>query len=142
MAPMTTAVDAQEDAKETPYVPSPRQSFEKTGHVMETPTDHTASTLQRRLTTHQIQLLTIGGAIGSGVFVAMGGALASGGPASLILGYLLQTCLIGMANNCVAEMVCFMPVPAGLIQRWDSWLGGTTTSALPSVYPLNLPGRV
>ncbi|KAL7762525.1 hypothetical protein ACKLNR_009060 [Fusarium oxysporum f. sp. zingiberi] len=122
MAPHTTAVNVQDGAKESPYPPSPRNSFEKTGDVIESPTDHVASTLHRRLTTHQIQLLTIGGAIGSGVFVAMGGALATGGPASLILGYLLQTCLIGMANNCVAEMVCFMPVPAAFIQHATRWV--------------------
>ncbi|EXL96610.1 amino acid permease/ SLC12A domain-containing protein [Fusarium oxysporum II5] len=122
MAPHTTAVNVQDGAKESPYPPSPRDSFEKTGDVIEAPTDHVASTLHRRLTTHQIQLLTIGGAIGSGVFVAMGGALATGGPASLILGYLLQTCLIGMANNCVAEMVCFMPVPAAFIQHATRWV--------------------
>lgn len=89
---------------------------------METSTGHTASTLHRRLTTHQIQLLTIGGAIGSGVFVALGGALATGGPASLLLGYLVQICLIGMANNCVAEMVCFMPVPGAFIQHATRWV--------------------
>lgn len=60
--------------------------------------------LQRRLGNRQIQLLAIGGSIGTALFVSIGGALNKGGPASLFLAYTIYSCFLGLVNNCIAEM--------------------------------------
>lgn len=41
--------------------------------------------LHRRLDNRHVQLIAVGGSIGTGLFVAIGGALSKGGPASLII---------------------------------------------------------
>lgn len=43
--------------------------------------------LHRRLSNRQIQLLAIGGATGTALFVSIGNGLAAGGPGSLFIAY-------------------------------------------------------
>lgn len=58
-----------------------------------------ADHLQRRLNNRQIQLIAIGGSIGTALFVSIGGGLNKGGPGSLLLAYLAvsrsQICIRG-----------------------------------------------
>ena len=87
--------------------------------VLETvPSDN----LRRHLTSRQIQILAIGGTVGGAVFIALGGALANGGPGSLFLAYCIQIIFMGMVTNCEAEMTSFMPVPAAFIQHATKWV--------------------
>lgn len=51
--------------------------------------------LQRRLGNRQIQLLAIGGSIGTALFVSIGGGLYRGGPGSLFIAYTLYSCMLG-----------------------------------------------
>lgn len=60
--------------------------------------------LQRRLGNRQIQLLAIGGSIGTALFVSIGGGLQKGGPGSLFLAYTIYSAMLGLVNNCIAEM--------------------------------------
>ena len=48
-----------------------------------------ADQLQRRLGNRQIQLIAIGGSIGTALFVSIGGGLNKGGPGSLFLAYVI-----------------------------------------------------
>lgn len=71
----------------------------------------TVSRTQRRLLPRHIQLIAIGGSIGTGLFVGIGGVLAQAGPLSVFLGYLLWgVFFIYTCNLCVAEMVTYLPV--------------------------------
>lgn len=72
--------------------------------------------LQRRLNNRQIQLIAIGGSIGTAIFVSIGGGLAAGGPASLFLAYTLYSFIIGLVNNCIAEMTVYQPVSGGFVR--------------------------
>ncbi|OQO13216.1 hypothetical protein B0A48_01444 [Cryoendolithus antarcticus] len=72
--------------------------------------------LQRRLGNRQIQLIAIGGSIGTALFVSIGGGLVRGGPASLFLAYLVYACFLGLVNNCIAEMTVLFPVSGGFIR--------------------------
>jgi yeast amino acid transporter len=78
--------------------------------------------LQRRLGNRQIQLIAIGGSIGTALFVSIGGALNKGGPAGLFLAYTLYSFVIGMVNNCIAEMTVLQPVSGGFIRMAGKWV--------------------
>lgn len=65
--------------------------------------------LQRRLGPRQIQLVAIGGSIGTGLY--------KGGPASLLLAFIIESCMVSMLNNCLAEMTTYMPVSGGFIRQ-------------------------
>ncbi|KAI5194197.1 hypothetical protein E4T39_08742 [Aureobasidium subglaciale] len=75
-----------------------------------------ADHLQRRLGNRQIQLIAIGGSIGTALFVSIGGGLARGGPGSLFLAYFIYSCFLGLVNNCIAEMTILYPVSGGFIR--------------------------
>ncbi|OBW66882.1 MAG: UBC-like protein [Aureobasidium pullulans] len=72
--------------------------------------------LQRRLGNRQIQLIAIGGSIGTALFVSIGGGLARGGPGSLFVAYFIYSCFLGLVNNCIAEMTVLYPVEGGFIR--------------------------
>jgi yeast amino acid transporter len=66
---------------------------------------------QRGLAPRHVQLMTIGGSIGTGLFVGIGGVLSKAGPLSLILGYLFWGILfIWPCYLCVAEMAAYLPI--------------------------------
>lgn len=66
--------------------------------------------LQRHLGNRQIQMIAIGGSIGTALFVSIGNGLIDGGPGSLFIAYALYSGLLGLVNNCMAEMAVYMPV--------------------------------
>lgn len=75
-----------------------------------------ADQLQRHLANRQIQLIAIGGSIGTALFVSIGSGLYHGGPGSLLLAFTFQSCILAMINNCVAEMNTAHPVSGGFIR--------------------------
>lgn len=81
-----------------------------------------ADGLQRRLDNRQIQLIAIGGSIGTALFVSIGGALARGGAGSLFVAYTLYTMVLALVNNSCAEMSTYMPVSGGFIRIAGHWV--------------------
>ncbi|KAI1852700.1 hypothetical protein JX266_002241 [Neoarthrinium moseri] len=81
-----------------------------------------ADQLQRRLDNRQIQLIAIGGSIGTALFVSIGTGLMQGGPGSLFIAYSLYACLLGTVNNCMAEMATLHPVSGGFIRMAGKWV--------------------
>ncbi|CAN8104504.1 unnamed protein product [Discula destructiva] len=77
--------------------------------------------LQRHLGNRQIQLLAIGGSIGTALFVSIGSGLYRGGPGSLFLAYLIYSCILGLVNNCMAEMATLQPVSGGFVRMAGKW---------------------
>ncbi|KAL1863776.1 hypothetical protein Plec18170_000615 [Paecilomyces lecythidis] len=78
--------------------------------------------LHRRLGSRQIQLVAIGGSIGTGLFIAIGGALYKGGPGSLLIAFTVEAIMVAMLNNCLAEMTTYMPVSGGFIRLAGKWV--------------------
>lgn len=65
--------------------------------------------LQQGLSARHIQLIALGGAIGTGLFVGTSGTLNQCGPAGLFISYvIISTALYGIMN-CFGEMVCYLP---------------------------------
>jgi amino acid transporter len=78
--------------------------------------------LQRQLENKQIQLIAIGGSIGTALFVTIGNGLAAGGPANLLLAYSVYCLVLACINNCIAEMTTLHPVPGGFIRLAGKWV--------------------
>ncbi|KAF2014106.1 general amino acid permease-like protein AGP2 [Aaosphaeria arxii CBS 175.79] len=77
--------------------------------------------LQRHLGNRQIQLIAIGGSIGTALFVSIGGALNKAGPLGMLLAYTGYSCILAMINNCIAEMGTYMPITGGFIRLAGHW---------------------
>ncbi|KAE8367654.1 amino acid permease-domain-containing protein [Aspergillus caelatus] len=69
----------------------------------------------------QIQLVAIGGSIGTGLFIAIGTGLYKGGPGSLLLAFIIQSLMVGMLNSCLAEMTTYISVSGGFIRLAGYW---------------------
>lgn len=78
--------------------------------------------LHRRLNNRQIQLIAIGGTIGTGLFISIGAGLAKGGPGNLLVCTFLYACVMALVNNSIAEMNTYMPVSGGFIRLAGYWV--------------------
>lgn len=65
---------------------------------------------QRGLKSRHIQLIALGGAIGTGLFVGSGGGLSTCGPAGLLVGYLVLSLFVCFIMNMLSEMVSLLPL--------------------------------
>jgi amino acid transporter len=78
--------------------------------------------LQRHLGNRQIQLIAIGGSIGTALFVSIGGALNKAGPLGILMAYTFQSCVMALVNNSMAEMAVYMPVSGGFVRMAGKWV--------------------
>ncbi|OIJ88041.1 amino acid permease [Streptomyces colonosanans] len=90
---------------------------------------------QRGLGARQIQMIAIGGAIGTGLFLGAGKGISKAGP-SLILAYAIAGCVIFMIMRALGELLMYRPVSgsfseyarefigpfAGFVTGWTYWL--------------------
>ena len=78
--------------------------------------------LRRHLGNRQVQLIAIGGSIGTATFVSIANGLIKGGPGSLLIAYTLYSCMLGLVNNSMAEMGSYMPISGGFIRMAGHWV--------------------
>jgi yeast amino acid transporter len=72
---------------------------------------------KRGLFPRHVQLMAIGGSIGTGLFVGIGGPLSKAGPLSVFLGYLAWGLLfIWPCCLCVGEMMAYLPVRGSIFE--------------------------
>ncbi|EGV63201.1 hypothetical protein CANTEDRAFT_98365 [Yamadazyma tenuis ATCC 10573] len=72
--------------------------------------------LHRSLHGRHVQLLGISGTIGSALFVAIGKALAKGGPLNLLLGFIVWSIPILCITLSTAEFVSYMPITSPFVR--------------------------
>ena len=91
--------------------------------------------LRRSLKNRHIQLIALGGAIGTGLFLGSAGVLQSAGP-SMILGYAIAGCIAFLIMRQLGEMIVEEPVAgsfshfahrywngfAGFLSGWNYWV--------------------
>ncbi|CAD6447762.1 53b168ca-8121-486b-b77d-076cbc4941f9 [Sclerotinia trifoliorum] len=68
------------------------------------------SGLARELKPRHLQMIAIGGSIGTGLFVTSGAALSNGGPASLIIAYGIIGIMLFCTVHALGEMAVVFPV--------------------------------
>lgn len=73
---------------------------------------------QRGLKSRHIQMMAIGGTIGTGLFVGSGQALAVGGPAFLLASYSSIGFFVFLAVTAVAEIGAYLPVHGGTMSYY------------------------
>jgi AAT family amino acid transporter len=95
----------QTGEKEPVQHPHPTVDHEK-GEVTPLQTNK----LARRLSARQVSMIAIGGTIGTGLFLGTGKSLATGGPASMLLSYVICGGIIFVNMLCLGEMSAFIPV--------------------------------
>lgn len=61
-------------------------------------------TLRRALSPRQVQMIAIGGTIGTGLFLGTGKSLATGGPGALVLCYAIVGGIVFVTMMCLGEM--------------------------------------
>ena len=72
---------------------------------------HDGTLMKQGLKSRHVQIIALAGAIGTGLFVGSGAALAACGPAGLLVGYLILSVIVWLVMNQIAEMVTYIPVP-------------------------------
>ncbi|CAM5314910.1 MULTISPECIES: amino acid permease [Streptomyces] len=99
------------------------------------PSPHGGEGYQRGLGARQIQMIAIGGAIGTGLFLGAGKAISKAGP-SLILAYAIAGLVIFFIMRALGELLMYRPVSgsfseyarefigpfAGFVTGWTYWL--------------------
>lgn len=68
------------------------------------------SLLARKLKGRHLQMIAIGGSIGTGLFVASGRALEAGGPASMLIAYSFIGCMLYCTVQALGELAVAFPV--------------------------------
>ena len=65
--------------------------------------------LQRKLNARILGMITLGGSIGTGIFLASGSALSLAGPGGTLLAYLIMGIMVYFLMTGLGEMAAFMP---------------------------------
>ncbi|KAG6003518.1 hypothetical protein E4U21_001918 [Claviceps maximensis] len=73
--------------------------------------------LARKLKGRHLQMIAIGGSIGTGLFVASGKALHTGGPASLLIAFSIVGIMLYCTCQALGELAVIFPV-AGSFSAW------------------------
>ncbi|GLI78992.1 basic amino-acid permease [Penicillium ochrochloron] len=102
-----------------------------------------ADKLARRLSARQVQMIAIGGTIGTGLFLGTGSSLSKGGPASTLIAYAICGGIVFITMLCLGEMAAFVPVAGsfctyagrfvddalGFALTWNYWFNDAVSTA-------------
>src|ERR1700709_1107972 len=111
--------------------------------VLDGPHPVVADRLARKLSARQVQMIAIGGTIGTGLFLGTGKSLATGGPASMLIGYFIVGGIVMMTMLALGEMAAFVPIAGsfctfagryvddalGFALTWNYWFNDAVSTA-------------
>ncbi|GMM29867.1 hypothetical protein DAMA08_026120 [Martiniozyma asiatica (nom. inval.)] len=70
---------------------------------------------QRQLKPRHIDLISIGGSIGTGLFVTIGTGLLHGGCGNLLISFIINGFIIYLVTLSIGELICYLPVDSPFI---------------------------
>ncbi|KAJ5354908.1 hypothetical protein N7541_005952 [Penicillium brevicompactum] len=76
----------------------------------------------RSFSPRQIHIISLGSNIGSGVFIATGKALATGGPGNMLIAYTMVCTCVWAVLQSLSEMTIAFPVSGNYIDYTDRWV--------------------
>jgi amino acid permease len=88
-----------------------------------TPGDHLegdTSPLNRALKGRHLQFIAIGGSIGAGLFIGSGKALATGGPAWLLISFSIVGVMLFCVMHALGELAAIYPISGSLFLHKNS----------------------
>ena len=75
--------------------------------------ENVGESTHRGLKSRHAQMIALGGTIGTGLFVGSGATLARGGPAFILLCYIIITVLVLFVVTAITEVAAHLPVAGG-----------------------------
>ncbi|KAI0307842.1 amino acid permease [Multifurca ochricompacta] len=81
-------------------------------------------TLHRQLKNRHVAMISIGGVIGTGLFLGTANSLQAGGPVGLLLGYLVVGSICYSVMVSLGEMIAYLPIPGGHIKLAERFVDG------------------
>ncbi|KAJ5773732.1 hypothetical protein N7457_008628 [Penicillium paradoxum] len=76
----------------------------------------------RSFSPRQVHIISLGSNIGSGVFIATGKALATGGPGNMLIAYTMVCTCVWAVLQSLSEMTIAFPVSGNYIDYADRWV--------------------
>ncbi|KAF9890183.1 hypothetical protein FE257_006344 [Aspergillus nanangensis] len=100
--------------------------------------------LKRKLKSRHLQMIAIGGTIGTGLFISSGTAIAAAGPVGALIAYLFMGSIVFSVMLSLGEMATYIPIPGaftsyatrfidpslGFAMGWIYWFSWAITFAL------------
>ncbi|WVR04932.1 hypothetical protein IAU60_001944 [Kwoniella sp. DSM 27419] len=74
---------------------------------------HDNPLLQQKMKPRHLQMIAVGGSIGTGLFVGSGSALGKGGPAGILLAWIIMGVMLINVTQALGEMAILYPVSGG-----------------------------
>jgi lysine-specific permease len=119
------------------------QAFTTAGDVIMADPTESGPELHRAITARQLTMIAIGGAVGTGLFLASGGAIAQAGPAGALAAYAIMGLAVYCMMQSLGEMATQYPVRGSFeayaerfvdpslafAAGWNYWLSWTITLA-------------
>ena len=99
------------------------------------------TSLKRAMSTRHLIMLSLGGAIGTGLFIGSGEVISQAGPLGAVLAYIIGGLIAYMVMLCLGELAVHLPVSGsfgafatryigpgtGYMVSWMYWLGWSAT---------------
>ncbi|KAE9962514.1 hypothetical protein BLS_000227 [Venturia inaequalis] len=109
--------DKAEVANQEPYVEEGKDQYLADAHETKELSDgghgQPANKLHRGLKSRHITMIAIGGAIGTGLIIGTGKALARAGPASILIAYTFVGLIVFAVMSALGEMAAWLPLGSG-----------------------------
>ncbi|KAK0492668.1 general amino acid permease AGP2 [Armillaria luteobubalina] len=106
-------MDSEKDSRVSVRIDNVASNLEGYTH-----SDQTVRTLKSR----HLHWIGIGGTIGTALFLQIGYVLPHGGPGSLLLAFVFWSTVMLAINNCLAEMVSWIPISSPFIRFADRFV--------------------
>ncbi|KAJ5187930.1 hypothetical protein N7449_010924 [Penicillium cf. viridicatum] len=104
----------------------------------------TPGELKRKLKSRHLQMIAIGGTIGTGLFISSGTAIAESGPAGALIAYIFVGSIVYSVMSSLGEVATYIPIPGaftsyaarlidpslGFSMGWIYWFNWASTFAV------------